>query len=203
MTALLRAYQGKPRGMVFQSLILTAFRLLLGAIFLASSVGKVGEHRRFAATVAALKLIPRTWVRPIALALIGIELVVAVLLLLGWRSQSVSALCGLLLAIFTTAMGISLLRGYTDLECGCFGTRYTEKINLRLIYRNLVLIVVALCIMFGGGGLLTMDSYWPSLKRLFMTGMLLPFMLVFTEALILGLLVHQLYRLLLLIPLEE
>lgn len=184
-------------------MILTAFRLLLGAIFLASSVGKADEPRRFVATIAAFNLIPRAWTRSIALTLICAESVVAILLLIGWQSRVVAFLCGLLLVIFTVAIGLNLLRGHNDLECGCFGEKHAQKINLRLIGRNLVLLVVTFCITLWGGGLLTLDSHPFLWKRLLMAEMFLPFLLVCAGALILFPLVRQLYSLLLLMHLEE
>lgn len=189
--------------MDIQALILTLLRLLLGCIFMASSVSKANEPARFAFTLATFKLISTAWVQPVAFLLILAESVIAILLLLGWQSRLAATLCGSLLAIFTFVIGLSLLRGHNDLECGCFGAHHAQKINLKLIGRNILLLMAALCIMLWGGGLLALDSHPLLWKRLLIAEMLMPFILVCAGAFILFLLVRQLYRLLLFIPLEE
>ncbi|OQY87405.1 MAG: hypothetical protein B6D38_12635 [Anaerolineae bacterium UTCFX1] len=71
-----------------QSLILTIFRLLLGPIFLVSFIGKASERHHFIDVLATFKLIPSSWLQPIAGSLIIGELIVAIMLLLGWQSQA-------------------------------------------------------------------------------------------------------------------
>lgn len=104
-----------------QSLILTIFRLLLGSIFLVSFVGKASERYHFVDVLATFKLIPSSWLQPVAGSLI---IIVAIMLLLGWQSQAAAALCGFLLIIFTIVVGLSLIRRHPDLECGCFGVKH-------------------------------------------------------------------------------
>lgn len=189
--------------MNFQLLILTIFRLFLGIIFLVSFVSKANDTRGFIAILAAFKLIPNAWVQPFAFTLISLESIIAALLLTGWQSRVAAALCGFLLVIFTVALSLSLLRGRSDLECGCFGAKRAQKINLNLISRNIGLLVVAMCIVRWGGGLLALDNHSLVLGQLFIEQEFLPIMLVCAGTLIFTLLVWQLYRLLLLIPLEE
>ena len=186
-----------------QSLILIACRLTLGAVFLASSVSKVKQPRLFSAEVVAYKLIPNKWSWPIALTLMSMELVVAVLLLIGWQSRLAAFLGGLLLVIFTIAIGFNLLRGRADLECGCFGKKNAQKIGLRLIARNLILLIVAVCITLWGGSLLSLDNQPFLWKRLFMMELFLPLILVCVGTIMFFLLTRRLYRLLLLTHLEE
>ncbi len=134
------------------SWLLAGLRLALGAVFLISAVGKARAPRRFAAVVASYRLLPRAWVRPLSLLLIGAEAVMAVLLLAGWRSQAVAASCALLLVVFILAVGINLMRGRQDLECGCFGAKVAHKISLRHIAGQSALLAMALCVAFWGGG---------------------------------------------------
>lgn len=184
------------------SSILAAARLVLGVVFLVSSISKAGKPRRFTAIIAAFRLMPRAWVHAITFILIGVEFVVAVLLIIGWQSRVIAVLCGLLLIVFTIAVIINLLRGRTDLECGCFGAWHTQKLNIKLVSRNFAFLAMASCVALWGGGSLTLDEYRFSLKEAFVTEILLPFALIFAGGLILALLVDRFYRLLLLIRLE-
>lgn len=189
--------------MGIDSLILTIIRLFLGIIFLVSFIGKANEPRRFATTLAAFKLIPNAWVQPVALTLMSLESVVAILLIIGWQTRGAAILCGFLLVIFTFAISLSLLRGQTDLECGCFGAIHSQKINLKLINRNISLLIATICIILWGGGLLALDSYTLIWKKLFLGEVFLPVILIGIGVLILYMLANQLYRLLLIISSEE
>lgn len=184
-------------------LVLTIFRLLLGMIFLVSSVSKVSAPRRFANTLIAFRLIPNSWAQPFAIILIGAEAIIAALLLIGWQSRISAGLCGFLLVIFTVAIGLNIIRGRTDLECGCFGLRHAQQVNFNLVGRNVLLLSMAICIMLWGGGLLALDNHPLVWKRLFAEEILLPGILACAGTLFLILLIRQLYRLLLVIYLEE
>lgn len=62
---------------------------------------------------------------------------------------------------------------------------------------------MALCIMLWGGGLLALDNRPLILERLSIDGTFLPLVLTCLGVLVLILLVRQLFRLVLLMPLEE
>ncbi|HVN27417.1 MAG TPA: MauE/DoxX family redox-associated membrane protein, partial [Candidatus Binataceae bacterium] len=49
-----------------------------------------------------------------------------------------------LIAIFTAAIAINLLRGRLYIDCGCFGPALRQKISWRLVARNGVLALLAL-----------------------------------------------------------
>jgi hypothetical protein len=49
-----------------------------------------------------------------------------------------------LLAVYAGAMGINLLRGRRDLDCGCMGPGARSPVGAGLIVRNLILMTAAL-----------------------------------------------------------
>jgi len=183
--------------------ILAVFRLILASVFLASTLGKVNQPRQFSASVEAYHLLPGVWVKPFAYALTSTEIAVTFLLFIGWQSQAAALLSGLLLIIFILAVGINLIRGRKDLNCGCFGSKRNQKISLKLISRNIILLVLASCVMLGGGGILSFDQQLPSLQRSLMWEILLPLAFTMMGVITLYRLVDQLKRLLLLAPMEE
>ncbi len=189
--------------MDFQALLLTVFRFLLGSIFLVSSVSKANDARHFVNTLVSFKLFPTSWAQPFTVIIIGMELIVAALLLMGWQSRIAASLCGFLLLIFTVVICLSLMRGYTDLECGCFGSRHARKVNFNAVGRNIFFLVMALCIMLWGGGFWALDNYSFVWKKSFASEVFLPIALACVGILILTLLVRCLYFLLQLMRLEE
>lgn len=138
--------------MAFQSWVLTCLRLLLGAVFLFSALGKARGPRHFAATVASYRLLPLAWTQPVAFLLIGAEAVVGVLLLMGWYTRAAASACALLLVVFTLAVGTNLVRGRKELECGCFGARVAHRIGVRHLLGQSLLLLAALCVALWGGG---------------------------------------------------
>ncbi len=190
--------------MDIQPLTLTFFRLLLGTVFLSSFIGKANQPRRFAATLAAFNFIPTASVQLIAFTLIGTEAVIGSLLLVGWQTRVIALVSGIMLLLFIAVIVLSLMRGNTNLECGCFGAKHTQKISHQLIVRNIALLIVSVCIATRGGGLMMLDDYpliWESL--LMGDRPLIPIVLVCVGMSFLVALVLKLYYLLKRTTVEE
>ena len=77
----------------------------------------------------------------VALALPWIELVAALALILNIRARSGALVVTGLLAGFTVAIIVALVRGL-DIECGCFGTSDASRVGLVKIAQNLGLLVL-------------------------------------------------------------
>jgi hypothetical protein len=99
----------------------------LGATLLLSGVMKMGNRRHFADVVRAYQLLPRTLAPgfastfPIAEALVGTALLSRIL----WNSPLnawVGVAAVFLFVMFGVAISINLLRGRTEISCGCFGS---------------------------------------------------------------------------------
>jgi uncharacterized protein (DUF58 family) len=82
---------------------------------------------------------------PAAYLLMTMELITAASLILNTRLGSVLAL--LLLTLYTAAIGINLLRGRRDIDCGCAGPAVRQTLSARLLLRNLVFTVMVLVTM--------------------------------------------------------
>ena len=95
-------------------------RLALGAILAVAAYTKIKDPAEVIATVGRAGLTPSPWDKPIAYAIIGTEILIA-LLLLARRTAPAGALgyAGLSSVFF----GYSLWRGWQDIKapCGCFG----------------------------------------------------------------------------------
>lgn len=182
---------------------LTVLRVFLAVLFFISAFSKLRDYSRITATVIAFNLIPRNWAQPFSLVLICIEFCIASILLVGWQSQSSALSYGILLLIFTLAMGINLLRGRVDLDCGCFGSQVHQKIGFISIGRNLFLMALSSPIVLWGGGWLALDGYSIDLQKTIVLETILPILLIAEGTLLLVELVRQIFFLLALSQPEE
>jgi hypothetical protein len=99
-------------------------------IALASAAPKWREPARFRASLEAFALLPSFALTPLSFAFPALETAGAIGLLFA-DTRAVSAL--VLIALFTlfgAALAINVLRGHTDIDCGCSGfiaARATER----------------------------------------------------------------------------
>lgn len=107
-------------------------------------VGKVGE------LLASMKFNYERWQWPATIAVIAIEIVVAILLLVPRTVRWGAALAGLLLMAFS-AFALYYTYGLHGeaLECGCFGNIIGSQLGVKTALRNLGLLVPALIVWFG------------------------------------------------------
>ena len=94
-------------------------RLILAAIFLLASIPKIIEPHEFAVAVFRYQLLPDAAVNLMAIFLPWIELVAAIAILIPRTSAAAAAIFFGLLAVFTVAISIDLVRGI-NISCGCF-----------------------------------------------------------------------------------
>jgi len=150
------------RGLFQHPHLLTLCRWLLAAVFLTSAGGKLRDRRAFASIVMDYQILPKRWVRPFATVLPWVEGAVALMLLLGMGTKIGAALSGLLLFSFAFAVGLNLLRGRKDLNCGCAGARHKQKISGKILVQNTLLSLLGLPLLGWGGGPFALDGWLSS-----------------------------------------
>ena len=94
-------------------------RLILAVIFLLASVPKIIAPHEFAIAVFRYQLLPDAAINLMAIFLPWIELVAAIAILFPRASDGAAAILFGLLAVFTVAISIDLIRGI-NISCGCF-----------------------------------------------------------------------------------
>jgi len=115
-------------------------RASLALLFAVSAAHKLRAPRVFAAQLAAYRLLPAAAARPCAFALACAEIATAALLAATSAAGAVGAL--LLLALYSGAVAITLLRGRDAIDCGCgFAPR---PLGAGLLARNALLGAAAL-----------------------------------------------------------
>ncbi len=96
----------------------------LSLAFLVSGAIKLARPEVFAVTIKALGLVPEALAGPLSLALPGVEVAAAVLLLMDIRG-SLAVIAGLL-GIFVAILMYALRMGL-DIDCGCYGPGEPER----------------------------------------------------------------------------
>jgi len=131
-----------------------SLRCLIGVVFLAACIGKVGSRaswREFVASVAAMRVVPARLVPAAAYAVGLAEAAVVVLLLLPPTGRLGHLLAVLLLVAFSGGIAVTLRRR-TRVACRCFGAA-GAPLGRRHLLRNGLLITAALVgVAVGGAG---------------------------------------------------
>lgn len=118
-----------------------ASRLGLAGIFLYSGYVKLESPLQFAANIMGYKLVPASFVYPVAQYFPWLEISLGLLLLIGWRVRYWGIGASGLILFFITVITITYARGI-EADCGCFGSG--EKISLHTIVRDSLFLLPAL-----------------------------------------------------------
>jgi hypothetical protein len=129
-------------------------RFGLAALFLFTAGAKLAIVRTFAANMAELLTASgidyHRWMWPATIAVISLEIVVALLLILRRTVRLGALLAGLMLIGFS---GFALYYVYAlhgePLECGCFGGIIASQLGVKTALRNLALLVPVVIVLFG------------------------------------------------------
>ncbi len=113
----------------------SGFLLFAAGLFANAVWHKIRTFTEFSAFVSAYRLLPEFAVQPMAAMIVAVELVSipGALRLV----PELALLPMLLMLLYTVAMGINLLRGRSDIDCGCGGT--PMPISVAAVVRNLLL----------------------------------------------------------------
>jgi uncharacterized membrane protein YphA (DoxX/SURF4 family) len=121
-------------------------RVYVGGVFIYASMYKINYPGEFAETIASYQLVPFWAVNPMALIMPWAELVSGILMVLGIRTKSAAAMIGGLLAVFSAAILITLLRGI-PIGCGCF-TSVEDPLGWDTLLRDLIWLAMTLHVYF-------------------------------------------------------
>jgi uncharacterized membrane protein YphA (DoxX/SURF4 family) len=117
-------------------------QIAIGILMAWAGLAKIGDLRGFAEQVHNFRMMPIPIENLIAMSLPWIELVAAMALVFGVRARAGAMLAALLLAAFTTAVFVAMVRGL-DIECGCFGTHDATRVGWVKIGQNLLMLALA------------------------------------------------------------
>jgi hypothetical protein len=117
------------------------YLILLGIalLFASAAAQKLRSPAHFAEIFAGYRLLPDTAARRLAWLIPCIELAVAAALL--WEpGRRIAILCAAAVLIaYASGLGVNLLRGRLDLDCGCGAARDRRTLSAWMVWRNLLL----------------------------------------------------------------
>jgi len=120
-----------------------AVAVVLGAIFVYASAGKLADPRPFVTIIWNYRLLPPGPVNLVAIFLPWLELLVGIGLIVGFKRRAAAAWATAMLAGFTVALLINAMRGL-DVACGCFSTSSEDTHNAwLLVLRDLPMLAAA------------------------------------------------------------
>jgi len=117
-------------------------QIAIGILMAWAGLAKIGDLRGFAEQLHNFRMMPIPIENLIAISLPWIELVAAMALIFGVRARAGAMLAALLLAAFTAAVFLAMVRGL-DIECGCFGTHDATRVGWVKIGQNLLMLALA------------------------------------------------------------
>lgn len=132
-------------------------RLILGAFFIFSSIDKIIDPETFAQSIENYRFFPIEVVNLISIILPWMEFVVGLLLFLGVQVRENSFIINLLLISFNILIIIALMRGL-DIDCGCFGSAYTQKIGFTKLAENFLLLFFGILLQIHSSNFLTITE---------------------------------------------
>ena len=105
-------------------------RIAVAAIFLGACIAKIRDPAAFALSVYRYRILPDALINLVAIWLPWIELLTGIAILLPARRLRGAAafLISGMLAVFTVAISLNLLRGI-EASCGCFSTRADAAVS--------------------------------------------------------------------------
>lgn len=104
----------------FQPFITLLARLLLGGVLLVAGGLKITKPTESASAVAAYKILPANLAHVVGYALPWLEVIIALLLIVGFMVRPAAIAGGAIMLVFTAAIASVWARGLL-IDCGCFG----------------------------------------------------------------------------------
>lgn len=145
--------QSPRRSLILKWLALIS-RFFLAALFLFTAGAKLTIVKAFTENVGQLVsssgFDAQRWSWPVTIGVIGLEIVIALLLILRRTVRIGAVLAAVLLMCFAgfALYYVYVLKGEA-LECGCFGGIIASQLGVTTALRNLALLIPAVLVWFG------------------------------------------------------
>jgi len=139
------------------------FRLVVGGVYLYASYDKVLHPEVFLRFVHNYRILPLALESLFSLCLPWLEFLVGLFLVFGVLTEASALLTAGTLVMFLIAIASALLR-HIDIECGCFFTAKSARVGMSYIYRDLLLLIPTLLILFRPSRFLALDRLLFKLK---------------------------------------
>jgi uncharacterized membrane protein YphA (DoxX/SURF4 family) len=131
---------------LFNPTLILVLRIILGVFLIFSGFMKILNLNGFWLTVAQFNNLARKYGKPFAYALPFIEVIVGVILIIGFYLQFYSALTVLMAILFGTMVSVALIKKKKLKNCGCFGAKIKMPISWKSLVEDILFFLAALLI---------------------------------------------------------
>lgn len=118
---------------------LGVFKVLLGLLFVISSISKIQNPAKFMDSIEAYKLLPAVFIHPMSVIIPWIQIVCGLFFIFDIYAQSAALILSGLLVVYTAAIAQAFARGMS-MDCGCFDLiqGLEDKVGWKAIIRDLI-----------------------------------------------------------------
>jgi hypothetical protein len=115
----------------------------VGLVFVQAAIAKLRHRDLLPGVLANYRLLPEALIAPAAMILPWAELLIGLALLAGGQPFAVLP-AAVLLSAFAAAMAINIVRGRSQIDCGCGRSQLRQPLSWLLVARNIALVGVIL-----------------------------------------------------------
>lgn len=133
-------------------------RLVLGVLFLLVGFGKIDHAVSFANEIGNYDMLPDLYVNISAIVLPWIEVILGLMLIVGYKIKTSALLTGGLLVVFVVAVASAFARGL-NIDCGCYSQYVSQKVGWSKIIENSILTILAFFIFISKNNSLSLDRF--------------------------------------------
>ena len=139
--------EGSERGArvsFWRKLLRWILQIFIGGVIFLSALGKSLDMSGFIEVLKTYQAFPHFTLRPFAFTITGIEFLLGVWILSGFRLSTSALGAALLNTFYAGWVALTLLRGLTLSNCGCFGVFFPQPLTWFTPVEDLVL--VGMCV---------------------------------------------------------
>jgi hypothetical protein len=129
-------------------------RMGVATVLLMAGSVKIASRALLTRDISAYRLVPERWSKPIGMTLPIIEVGLGVLLVLGELVTITALACAVLFGVFLAATASAFIRRL-NVQCGCFGLLYRQKLGIEVVIRDSLLLLAAAYLAIASGRRLT------------------------------------------------
>ena len=148
-----------PRMEIVKDVFLVAARVALAVTFIWACIHKIAHPYEFGLQVATYQILPLSLINLQAIILPWVELVVGVLLVVGFLTRGAALVtCGMNV-MFIVAIAMALAADL-QLQCGCFASAEAgDQMDSSLLVRDAIFLVVGAAVVVLRPDRLTLDRF--------------------------------------------
>ncbi len=134
-----------------------ALRVVIGLMLVRSGFLKLIDMEGMAKAIDNYQILPSVYVNLPAIIIPAIEFVMGACLVLGLFMDGTLAILSGLFIVFIIAIESAILRGL-DIECGCSFTSDAERVGIKILLQDTVLLLVMISIWLTKKPILQLDN---------------------------------------------